>query len=59
MARTPQMIESRLRTFTSQHKAEAVGQLAADVIDLAMIAREQGEQIRRLQTQVAQLLQAK
>jgi hypothetical protein len=49
------MIESRLRTFTSQHKAEAVGQLAADVIDLAMIAREQGEQIRRLQSQVAQL----
>jgi hypothetical protein len=49
------MIESKLRTFTSQHRGEDVGQLSADLIDLAMIAREQGEEIRRLQKKVAQL----
>jgi hypothetical protein len=55
MAHTPQLIESKLRTFTTQHRGEAVGQLAAELIDLAMIAREQGEEIRRLQKLVAQL----
>jgi hypothetical protein len=49
------MIESKLRTFTSQHRGEPVGLLAADLIDLAMIAREQGEEIRRLQRRLAQL----
>jgi hypothetical protein len=49
------MIESKLRTFTSQHRDETAGQLAAELIDLAMIAREQGEQIRSLQKKVAQL----
>jgi hypothetical protein len=55
MARTPQMIESKLREFTTQHRDEAVGKLAAELIDLAMIAREQGEAIRGLQKKVAQL----
>jgi hypothetical protein len=55
MPHTPQMIESKLRTFMSQHRDETVGQLAAELVDLAMIAREQGEQIRSLQKKVAQL----